>query len=193
MHRVLIIDNSDSFTHNLLEVFRQLKSCKVEVIYLEDLELGFVYNFDAFVLSPGPGLPNDRKNLNKTIEAIVNSKKPLLGVCLGHQAITQYFSGGIKQLKRIIHGESSNISVFKDELYIDLPSEISVGRYHSWVVDETTFPNELKVTGKTSEGIIMSFCHKNLNIRGVQYHPESILTKEGRKILYNWLNFCVSN
>jgi len=191
MIRVLIIDNSDSFTYNLVEVFRQLKICTVCVVYLEQLLPEQLNDFDAFVLSPGPGLPSERNAMNKIIKAIIKSNKPLLGVCLGHQAIVEYYSGSIMQLDRIIHGESSQITFSDDIIFNDLPKQIDVGRYHSWTVDSATMPSFLKITSKTNNGIIMSFRHTELNVRGVQFHPESILTIHGSKILSNWLAFCM--
>lgn len=191
MIRVLIIDNSDSFTYNLVETFRQLDNCSVNVVYLEQLSVEQMDNYDAFVLSPGPGLPSERKTMNQVIKTIIDAKKPLLGVCLGHQAIVEYYSGSIKQLNRIIHGESSLIHKLDDVIYDNLPRQIEVGRYHSWAVNKDTLPKFLNITSETENGIIMSFKHMDLNVRGVQFHPESILTIHGSKILENWLTFCV--
>lgn len=191
MIRVLIIDNSDSFTYNLVEAFRQLNNCTVNVVFLEQLSADQLLDYDAFVLSPGPGLPSERKAMNHIIETIIRLKKPLLGVCLGHQAIVEYYGGTIKQLDRIIHGESSQILNLNDVIYSELPNVIDVGRYHSWAVEKETMPKFLNITSETDDGIIMSFKHDELNVRGVQFHPESILTLYGNKILHNWLTFCV--
>ncbi len=192
MIKVLIIDNNDSFTYNLVEVFRQLPNCSVDVAFLEDIEHKYLLLFDAFVLSPGPGLPSERKALSHTIKDIIELNKPLLGVCLGHQAIAEYFTGKLIQLKRIIHGEASKIKLFEDYLFNDMPKEIEVGRYHSWVVDKDYLPKEFSITSETKSGLIMSVRHKKLNVRGVQFHPESILTKYGNQILANWLAFCLN-
>lgn len=193
MIRVLIIDNNDSFTYNLVEVLRQNNPCSVEVCILEDIEVDSLNQYNAFILSPGPGLPEERKQFNSIIAEIIRIRKPLLGVCLGHQAIATYFSGKIKQLDRIIHGESSEIETIDDGLFKALPNTIKVGRYHSWVVDKTSFPTQLKVTATTKDALIMAFRHESLNVRGVQFHPESILTPFGKEILSNWLTFCVGS
>lgn len=190
MLRVLIIDNNDSFTYNVVEVIRKLNICSINVVFLEDFSVDGINNYDAFILSPGPGLPAERKSLNEIIKTIIKQRKPLLGVCLGHQAIAEYFKVNLKQLNRIIHGESSLIDITDDVIYKKLPKQIKVGRYHSWVVDKDSMPKCLKVTSNLADGTIMSFCHEKFNVRGVQFHPESILTEFGSDILYNWLVFC---
>ncbi|MBI9068544.1 MAG: aminodeoxychorismate/anthranilate synthase component II [Salinivirgaceae bacterium] len=192
--RILIIDNNDSFTYNLLELLRKTNLCTVDVILLE--EITSKHNFESFqgiIVSPGPGLPVEKNGLFDVIRAI-EGKIPLLGVCLGHQAIAQYFGASIYQLDRIIHGESSAITKLNDDLlYRNLKDSFQVGRYHSWAISMNNFPKELKATSETDSGILMSFKHQTKNICGLQFHPESILTPQGNKIIENWLINYVKN
>jgi anthranilate synthase component 2 len=190
MHSILLIDNHDSFTYNLREVFLQTQLCTVDVVLLEDAQTLDLRKYQGIVLSPGPGLPIEKKGLNQRIAVAIKAQIPLLGVCLGHQALAQYFGAQLVQLQRIIHGESAEIFPHGDDnLYTGCTFPLQVGRYHSWILNEATFPIDLQVTSTTSEGLIMSFKHKKLNIHGVQYHPESILTPMGRKLLSNWLKY----
>jgi len=192
MLSILIVDNNDSFTYNLVELLRQTKMCTVEVCLLQNIELIDLDFFDGFILSPGPGLPKEKSGLFELIE-ILEASKPLLGVCLGHQAIAQYFGAQITQLKTIVHGESSFVTINTNhELFKNLPSTINVGRYHSWVVNSETLPQCFEIGAKTGDGVIMSLKHKTKNINTVQFHPESILTKNGKEIITNWLIYCVT-
>lgn len=193
MPHILIIDHHDSFTYNLLELFRQQKNCKITTLFPEDLEENEINDFDGIVLSPGPGLPSEQKRTIAYLQQIICLNKPLLGVCLGHQMLIEYFGGSIRQLEQIVHGEATNIQIKGNKLYKNLPDSIKVGRYHSWIANELSFPKTLTINGKTNEGLIMSFEHKNLNIIGLQYHPESILTPQGKQIIANWLNFYVKS
>ncbi len=189
MPAVLIIDNHDSFTYNLLEILRQTGLCSVDVVLLEEFHRVNLQHYQGIIVSPGPGLPEEKPGLFGVIEILVDSKIPLLGVCLGHQALAQHFGGTLQQLDRVIHGEASTLKVLDDqELYKGLVAPIEVGRYHSWVVHPLDFPDNLELTAFTEQGLIMSFKHKTLAIHGVQFHPESILTPMGSRMLSNWLN-----
>lgn len=192
MRKILLVDNNDSFTYNLVEVFRQTRLCHVQPLLIHHVNLSDIALYDAVVISPGPGLPDEKKELKVIIETCLAFKKSLLGVCLGHQAIIQYFGGTLKQLDSIVHGESTEIEVdTQAPIFKDLVSKIEVGRYHSWVVDKQTLPEAFDITSYTNQGLIMSVKHRHLNINGVQFHPESILTPKGQQILKNWIVYCV--
>ena len=191
MHSILIADNNDSFTYNLVELLRETKLCNVTVCLLENIQNVNIDIFDGIILSPGPGLPEEKKGLFEFIDQIQETK-PLLGVCLGHQAIAKYFGAKIYQLNSIIHGEASNISLNNNHnIFNSLPSQINVGRYHSWAIAENSLPQCFDIGAITNDNIIMSIKHKTLNINSVQFHPESILTPLGKDILKNWLIYCV--
>jgi anthranilate synthase/aminodeoxychorismate synthase-like glutamine amidotransferase len=193
MPAVLIIDNHDSFTYNLLETLRQTGLCSVDVVLLEAFHLVDLQDYQGIILSPGPGLPEEKPGIFEVIEKLVIAKIPLLGVCLGHQALAQYFGARLQQLERVIHGEASPLKVLGDaELYRNIGSQPVVGRYHSWVVHPLGFPDALELTATAEYNLIMSFKHKTRSIRGVQFHPESILTPLGSRMLSNWL-YSISN
>ena len=182
---ILLFDNYDSFTYNLLDYFAQLGvTCMVikndECTIAEISEL----NFDAIVISPGPGKPKDAGILMSLIEHFHN-QKPILGVCLGHQAIGAYFGATLVPAKNIMHGKTSQITNLTAPMYDGLPSHFNVMRYHSLILEN--LPDTLLLTAKTAEGEIMSIMHKDLPIWGLQYHPESILSEHGLSILNNWL------
>jgi len=191
MLSVLIVDNNDSFTYNLVELLRQTNLCTISVCKLEEV-LNYPLNkINGIVLSPGPGLPKEKQGLYEFIDR-VQGKIPLLGVCLGHQAIAEYFGARIFQLKNIVHGEASQIKIMDEHcIYSGMPNVISVGRYHSWAVEASSLPNYFVVTAETDNGLVMSLKHNALNINSVQFHPESILTKNGKLMLENWLAYCV--
>ncbi|NAS11792.1 anthranilate synthase component II [Poritiphilus flavus] len=185
MMKVLVIDNYDSFTYNLVHYLEDL-DCTVTVKRNDQLSLDEVEEFHKIVLSPGPGIP-DEAGLLKQIIARYAPTKSILGVCLGQQAIGEVFGGTLVNLEEVYHGIATNVRItVEDEIFKGLPEEIMVGRYHSWVVDPQ-LPEELEVTSLDENGQIMSLRHRSLNVRGVQFHPESVLTPEGKKILENWL------
>ncbi|MCA0932563.1 aminodeoxychorismate/anthranilate synthase component II [Lutimonas saemankumensis] len=186
MKNILVIDNYDSFTYNLVHYLHDL-DCEVTVKRNDKLTLEEVEEFDKILLSPGPGIP-DEAGLLKPIIKRYGSKKSILGICLGQQAIAEVYGGSIENLNKVYHGVSTSIQrVNEDEvLYKDIPEELEVGRYHSWVVSKD-LPEELVVTSVDKNGEIMSLRHLKDNVRGVQYHPESILTPEGKKMLKNWV------
>jgi anthranilate synthase component II len=187
MIKVLVIDNYDSFTYNLVHYLEDL-NCDVTVVRNDKLDLEDVKLFDKIVLSPGPGIPEEA-GLLKAIVKTYAPTKSILGVCLGQQAIGEVFGGTIINLEEVYHGVATNITITsKDEsLFNGLNKTIEVGRYHSWVID-TNLPDELEATSFDENGQIMSLRHKLYDVKGVQFHPESVLTPHGKKILENWIN-----
>lgn len=184
--KTVIIDNYDSFTYNLAHLVKELDA-KVSVVRNDQFRLSELKPFDKIILSPGPGIPTEAGLLMDVIDAYA-PVKPILGVCLGHQAIGEYFGGKLTNLSQVFHGIASTISITApDYIYKELPAQVQVGRYHSWVVDNEGLPDCLEVTSVSEEGQIMSLRHKQYDVRGIQYHPESVLTPEGRKIIANWL------
>ena len=186
MKKILVIDNYDSFTYNLVHYLHDL-NCDVTVKRNDKLTIDEVKDYDKILLSPGPGIP-DEAGLLKPIIKQYASTKSILGVCLGQQAIAEVFGGEIENLNKVYHGVSTKIELTNndDVLYKDIPKKLEVGRYHSWVVSKN-LPQELIVTSIDKNGEIMSLKHKDFDVRAVQYHPESILTPEGKKILKNWV------
>jgi len=183
--RILIVDNYDSFTFNLYHYVKQF-NFDVEVLKNDKIKLNDIKLYDKIILSPGPGLPSEHHNLFEIIKKSIN--KPLLGVCLGHQAIAEFFGAKLVNLSSVNHGISSLISIINDDYIFDnISKEINVGLYHSWVIDKNNFPACLKITSVNSDGFISSYKHISLDIRGVQFHPESILTENGLKMIENWI------
>lgn len=184
--RIVIIDNYDSFTYNLAHLVKEL-GAEVEVLRNDQFQIENLLPYDKIILSPGPGIPSEAGLLLDVIRQYAPIK-PILGVCLGHQAIGEYFGGHLTNLSQVFHGVSSTISVTTpDYIYNELPDHIEVGRYHSWVVDTKAFPDCLEITSVSEEGQIMSLRHRQYDVRGIQYHPESVLTPDGQKIISNWL------
>ena len=185
MKKILVIDNYDSFTYNLVHYLEDL-DCVVVVKRNDQLTLDEVAAFDKIVLSPGPGIP-DEAGLLKEIIAEYAPTKSIFGVCLGQQAIAEVFGGSLINLDEVYHGIATKIKVIKDDILFDgMSKEIEVGRYHSWVVDPN-MPEVLEVTSIDENGQIMSLRHKNYDVCAVQFHPESVLTPQGKQILKNWL------
>lgn len=184
---ILVIDNYDSFTYNLVHYLEDL-DCKVTVYRNDEFDIEEVQKFDKILLSPGPGIPEEAGLLKEVIKVYAPTKS-ILGVCLGQQAIGEVFGGSLINLEKVYHGVASNVNILVDDepLFEGLSKEIEVGRYHSWVVNPTDFPDDLEITSVDENGQIMSLRHKTLDVRGVQFHPESILTPEGKKILENWV------
>lgn len=187
MKKVVIIDNYDSFTYNLVHFLEDL-NCSLTVYRNDEFELEELQPFDKILLSPGPGLPSDAGLLKDVIQHYAASKS-ILGVCLGLQAIAEVFGGKLLNLNKVHHGKSSEIIIVsEDELFNGLPNKIHVGRYHSWVMNPDSIPDVLEVTSVDEEQQIMSIKHKYLDVKGVQFHPESILTPDGKVILKNWIS-----
>lgn len=186
MKKILVIDNYDSFTYNLVHYLQDL-GCEVTVKRNDKLSLEEVDAFEKILLSPGPGIPEEA-GLLKAIIKRYGSTKSILGICLGQQAIAEVYGGSIENLNKVYHGVATGIKRINEDtvLYKDIPEELEVGRYHSWVVSKE-LPYELISTSIDENGEIMSLRHREHDVRAVQYHPESILTPEGKKILKNWV------
>jgi anthranilate synthase component 2 len=183
---ILMIDNYDSFTYNLVHYLEDL-DCEVTVKRNDQLSIAEVDAFEEIVLSPGPGIP-DEAGLLKEIISTYAGKKRILGVCLGQQAIGEVFGGSLLNLDQVYHGVATTIEITKDDyLFKGLPKKLEVGRYHSWVVN-SDLPDSLEATSFDENGQVMSLRHKEFDIRAVQFHPESVLTPQGKQILKNWLN-----
>lgn len=184
--KIVIIDNYDSFTYNLSHLVKEL-GADVTVYRNDKFTMEQIEEFDKIILSPGPGIPSEAGLLLDVIKTYAG-KKPILGVCLGHQAIGESFGAKLTNLSSVFHGVATPATITtNDYIYEGLPERIEIGRYHSWVVDAHDLPECLEVTSVSNEGYIMSLRHKEYDIRGIQYHPESILTPEGKTILKNWI------
>jgi anthranilate synthase component 2 len=188
MPKILLLDNYDSFTYNLFHYVEEFEGVQVEVIRNDDIKLSRVEQYDGIILSPGPGLPNESGLLIPIIEKYKETKR-FFGVCLGQQAIAMAFGGELENLKTVYHGVARSININQPKHYIfdGIPDTIDVGRYHSWVVSSKNFPTCLRVDATDSEGNIMALSHRKLDICTVQFHPESILTPHGKRIVTNWL------
>src|SRR5688572_11045105 len=221
--RILVFDNYDSFTYNLVHLVEKILHQKVDVYRNDQIPLEKVSEYDKIILSPGPGIPEEAGMLLPLIKEYASSKS-ILGVCLGHQAIGEAFGGKLENLSTVYHGvatkivkretsnvkrrvisdsnESSNtkeqsvsrftfddsrLMIHDSRLFFGLPDEISVGRYHSWIISEEGFPDVLEITARDENNYIMALQHKTYDIQGVQFHPESVLTPDGETILRNWL------
>ncbi|MFN8290963.1 MAG: aminodeoxychorismate/anthranilate synthase component II [Chitinophagaceae bacterium] len=186
--RILVFDNYDSFTYNLVHLVEKIMHLKVDVFRNDKLPLEKVKEYDKIILSPGPGIPEEAGLLLPLIKEYA-SQKSILGVCLGHQAIGEAFGGKLINLDTVYHGVAANcrISAGQCRLFEGLPENIEVGRYHSWIVSEEDFPAALEVTARDDNGYIMGLQHKKYDVQGVQFHPESVLTPDGEKIMRNWL------
>lgn len=184
--KIVIIDNYDSFVYNLNHLLKEL-GAEVTVKRNDQFQLEELEAFDKILLSPGPGIPEEAGLLLDVIRTYAG-KKPILGVCLGEQAIGEVYGGNLTNLDEVFHGIQSTITLTTpDYLFEGLPSQIQVGRYHSWVVDQKGLPDCLEVTAVSKEGYIMALRHKTLDVRGVQFHPESVLTPDGKQMLANWI------
>jgi anthranilate synthase component 2 len=186
--KILVFDNYDSFTYNLVQLIKEIATdAKVEVFRNDEIPLEQVKGYDKILLSPGPGIPSESGLLLPLIKEYAATKS-IFGVCLGQQAIGESFGGTLSNLSKVYHGIATPIHLTNSSsLFEGLPNTFSVGRYHSWVVNENDLPSELIITSKDDEGYIMSLEHKTYDVKGVQYHPESVLTPDGAKIISNWL------
>lgn len=198
MSKILVFDNYDSFTYNLVHLVEKITHQKVDVYRNDEIPLEKVAEYDKIILSPGPGLPSEAGLLLPLIKEYAATKS-ILGVCLGHQAIGEAFGGKLVNLSTVYHGVATPVKVMNSEwsmvnkrssknLFKNLPTELEVGRYHSWIVSDENFPEELEITAVDENGYIMALQHKTYDIQGVQFHPESVLTPMGEKILENWLS-----
>jgi len=184
--KIVIIDNYDSFTYNLSHLVKEL-GAEVTVVRNDCFRMEELEPYSKIILSPGPGIPSEAGLLLDVIRTYAG-RKPILGVCLGHQAIGEVFGGRLENLSDVFHGVATEgTQLENDEMFFSLPRRITMGRYHSWVVSREGFPDCLEITAVSDEGQIMALKHKELNIRGIQFHPESVLTPDGKKMLQNWL------
>ena len=185
--KTIIIDNYDSFTYNLSHLVKEL-GVDVTVRRNDQFKLSDLEGFDNIILSPGPGIPEEAGLLMEVIRTYAG-RKPILGICLGHQAIGEVFGAKLENLSSVFHGVATEGTQFGiDPILAGLPQRIVMGRYHSWVVSKEQFPDCLEVTAESDEGQIMALRHRQFNVHGIQFHPESVLTPEGRTIVKNWLS-----
>jgi len=187
MKKIVVIDNYDSFTYNLVHYLEAMEA-EVTVLRNDEFELEELEDFEKIILSPGPGIP-DEAGLLKDVIRKYAATKSILGVCLGQQAIGEVFGGQLINLEEVYHGVATKITISADDevLFQNLPKEFEVGRYHSWVV-QSPLPADLEITAVDEQGQIMALRHRKFDVRAVQFHPESILTPNGKQILSNWLN-----
>jgi len=188
MKKILVIDNYDSFVYNLVHYLEAL-DCKVTVVRNDQFHIADCEAYDKILLSPGPGIPDEAGLLKEVIKKYAATKS-ILGVCLGQQAIGEVFGGTITNLDTVFHGVATTIEIVKDDrsLFAGLDNRIKVGRYHSWVVSKDNFPESLEITAVDENGQIMALRHREYNVRGVQFHPESVLTPDGKTMIKNWVN-----
>jgi anthranilate synthase component 2 len=191
---ILVIDNYDSFTYNLVHAIKKISGLPVDVYRNDEISLVEIEKYNRIVLSPGPGLPEEAGLLLEIIKKFAPTKK-ILGVCLCHQAIGEAFGGKLHNMKKVLHGIATpvQLTVTKSVLFDGLPETFDVGRYHSWIVQQEGLPDCLEVTSYDNDGFIMSMKHKEFDVEGVQFHPESVLTPLGEKIIENWLKTAPSN
>jgi len=185
--KVLIIDNYDSFTYNLVYLVQSILQQDVDVVRNDKLDLERIACYDKILLSPGPGIPNEAGLLKQVIEKYAPVKS-IFGVCLGMQAIAEVFGGKLKNLDEVYHGISTGIFItHKNSLFANIPERFTAGRYHSWIVDNEDLPACIKITAEDNKGNIMALSHKRYDVQGVQFHPESVMTDVGAQIIRNWL------
>lgn len=187
--KILVLDNYDSFTYNLVHILKDVTDAQVDVVRNDEITPEEVQPYDRILLSPGPGIPKEAGIMEKLIE-MYGSTKSILGICLGLQGIAEVYGARLYNLSKVYHGIESNIKIIhaNESLFNRLPAEIRGGRYHSWAVDPDSLPEELEITATDNSGIIMGLCHKNYDVKGLQFHPESVMTPHGKNILLNWLN-----
>jgi len=185
--KILIFDNYDSFTYNLVHLVEAITHENVDVFRNDEIALEKVKDYDKIILSPGPGIPSEAGLLLSLIKEYAATKS-ILGVCLGHQAIGEAFGGKLINLSSVFHGIATDCLITQQApIFKGLPTNIKVGRYHSWVISEQDFPAELEITAEDENNYIMALQHKRYDITGVQFHPESVLTPDGKTIIENWL------
>jgi anthranilate synthase component II len=185
--KLLIVDNHDSFTYNLVHLVEEAGGKDFEIQFNDQIDLEAAAQFDKFLFSPGPGLPDEFPAMKLLLD-LYKTKKSFLGICLGHQAIAEYFGGQLYNLPEVVHGQQKKIEQLdNDPLFRGLEKNLQVGLYHSWLVSHDNFPSKLEISALSHENRIMGLHHKNLDIRGLQFHPESIMTPDGLKMMRNWL------
>ena len=186
--KILILDNYDSFTYNLVHFIEDITGEKPAVFRNDEISIEAINRYDMIILSPGPGIPDEAGILKETIK-IYAGKKPIFGVCLGLQAITEVFGGSLQNIDQVFHGVATTMQILKPNalIYKNIPEKFEAGRYHSWIASKEDFPSELEITSVDEFGAIMSLQHRSFPISAVQYHPESILTPLGKQILENFI------
>ncbi|MEE9350161.1 MAG: aminodeoxychorismate/anthranilate synthase component II [Flavobacteriaceae bacterium] len=186
--KLLLIDHNDSFTYNIVEVLRHFTNCEITVTTYNNIDLNSIKNFDKIILSPGPGQPKDYPNTLKIIRDFYKTK-PLLGICLGHQAICVEFGSDLYNMNDVTHGIDKEIKITdSSKLFNAIPENTTVGLYHSWAVDSKKLSTKISITATTKDNTIMSVSHKDYPLFGIQFHPESFLTTDGIKMLENFIN-----
>lgn len=186
--KLLILDNYDSFTYNLVQLIQSHENISVDVRRNDEISLEEVNNYDKIILSPGPGLPSESGILCDLIKTY-HTTKPIFGVCLGMQAIDEVFGGKLINLNEPLHGVSTPVKHANSFLFKNVPEQFNVGRYHSWAVEGNSIPNDFIITAQDENGTVMAIEHRMFNVSGVQFHPESILTEHGQTIIDNFLNY----
>lgn len=186
--KILVLDNYDSFTYNLVHYLTELSNAPIDVFRNNKITVKEASAYDKILLSPGPGVPDEAGILKPLIKSLAPTHS-ILGVCLGNQAIAEVFGGSIYNSSKVYHGVATPIKVCSDDevLFSALPKTFLGGRYHSWIVNSDNFPNELMVTATDDEGLIMGLKHRQYDVRGIQFHPESVLTEHGKAMIKNWL------
>lgn len=187
--RILVLDNYDSFTYNLVHYLEKVSDAQIEVHRNDKITLKEIEQFDKILLSPGPGIPSEAGILLDLIKTYASTKS-ILGVCLGQQAIAEAFGGSLNNLTEVFHGVATPIEIIaEDTLFKNIPKKLNAGRYHSWAVNKSDLPNELEITAVDEKGSIMALKHKTYDVKGVQFHPESVLTEHGLQMIENWIKF----
>jgi anthranilate synthase/aminodeoxychorismate synthase-like glutamine amidotransferase len=189
MKKILLLDNHDSFTYNLAELLRNHGKVSFNIVLPEDLVLEEVRSYDKVLLSPGPGVPGESPVMFHLLENF-HRTKPILGICLGHQAIGLYFGASLENLEQVIHGQPRKLAFMDPRHYLfrGIDASTVAGLYHSWVIGKENFPEEMNIIASSEEGMIMGIAHKTYDICGLQFHPESIITPMGRKMIDNWID-----
>jgi para-aminobenzoate synthetase component 2 len=187
--KILVVDNYDSFVFNLVQYLAQL-GAQCTVLRNDEVGVTSAKDYDGVLISPGPGIPESAGISVELVKFCAAKKIPLLGVCLGHQAIGVAFGATVSRAPELLHGKTSVVNHSGGGIFKDIPNPFTATRYHSLAIEAATVPDEIEVTGKTSSGVIMSIQHKIFPITGVQFHPESVLTEYGHQLLGNWLEMC---
>ena len=189
MIKILLLDNHDSFTYNLAGLLRNHHKVTFNIVQPEDLEVEEVRFYDKILFSPGPGVPDESPAMYRILERY-HAMKPILGICLGHQAIGAFFGARLENLDQVIHGQPRKLSLLKPDHYLfrRIENNTVVGLYHSWVLGTEGFPESMQVLALSEEGLILAIAHKKYNICGFQFHPESIITSQGQRMMDNWID-----
>jgi anthranilate synthase component II len=186
--KIMVLDNYDSFTYNLVHILKELSGEQVDVYRNDEITIEDATGYDKIIISPGPGIP-DEAGITKKLIGELAPLKSILGVCLGCQSIAEVFGGSLINLDNVYHGVKTEIIITDpgDKLFNGVPPSFEAGRYHSWVVNEKGLPSSLRITARDNAGMIMALSHVKYDVKGVQFHPESVMTDQGKKILRNWL------